>query len=470
MNNNILILLLLSSLAIYATNKKKIIVALSLNDCISCSIALTEVNNILKNPEMTIVFEEELMTDSILVKKKTGLDNFKSAVPIYSDSLFKEYVNGIKSTISIVEDNQKLYSSNLYQLNVNEFLDAYLNNENTCFKNVKPGTAFIQDSKSMLVWNYKLGRWSYYDEENRFDIVADTSWVIKAYNIYFKNNESDKKYREYVKYVEEYPAINPIIRKGKKINNNELLFITTVHFIENDSNTITFIPNNFLVTYNIQKQEISSIKFINAKSLSNANYFINSSNFDIIENGFLIPLMKDDYSIDTENKYLAIFRPNSDNKNELIINKIINNNIPNNYIKYKLYQNFNGYRFDKSLVLLEYGEYIYDYEKNIEYKIPLPETEFDKILNIYGNSNTDGTTVYTVHDIADKGASILFLYNDSSNNLKLMEIDKTTQKAIKDDILIKSENSTIDSWFSINEDFEIFYFNKKTQCIEKIIY
>src|SRR5690554_5794638 len=90
--------------AIYANNKRKIIVALNLNDCISCSLALTEINKVLNHPEMTIVFEEELIADSLLVEKRTGINNFKSANVIYSDSLFKEYANGIQSTINIVEN------------------------------------------------------------------------------------------------------------------------------------------------------------------------------------------------------------------------------------------------------------------------------------------------------------------------------------------------------------------------------
>jgi len=469
MTKKLLLLLLLSSLSLYSSNKK-IIVALSLSDCISCSLALTEVNNILKNPKMTIVFQEDLISDSTIVRKKIGLDNFKSAITVYSDTLFKEYTTGLKSTINIVEDNKKLYTSNLYQLNVNEFLDAYLNNEKTCFKNAKSGTAYIQDSKSILVWNYKLGRWSYYDEKNEFDIVTDTSWVKKAYNIYFKNNESDKKYQEYVNYVKEYPAINPILNKGKKINNNELLFITTIHFIENVSNQILFKQKFFLVTFNIKDEKISSIKYINEQPLTNEKYFINPINFDLNKQDYLITFTVDDYGDASKNKYLSKFKVNPNNTNELILDKIINKTIPNNYIKYKLYHNFNDYRFDKSLVLLEFGESIYDYEKNIEYKIPLLETEFDKINSIYDYSNTGQTNVYAVHDIADKGSSILFLYNDSSNNLKLMEIDKTTQKAIKDDTLISSENSAINSWFSINENFEIIYYNKSTKCIEKINY
>lgn len=148
------LLLLFLSIAINAKQTKKIIVALSLNDCISGSVSLYELNNVLKNPEMTIVFKDELKSDSLLVNKKIGLSNYKSSSVIYSDSLYNKYSNGIKSTINIVEKDKKIYSADLYQLNINDFLSVYLNDGNNCFKNVKSGTKFIQDDESLLVWNY----------------------------------------------------------------------------------------------------------------------------------------------------------------------------------------------------------------------------------------------------------------------------------------------------------------------------
>ena len=232
MNKNLILLLFFLSISVYAKQTKKIIIAFSLNDCLTCSVSLYELNNVLKNPEMTIVFKEELKTDSLLVNKKIGLSNYKSSSVIYSDSLYNKYSNGIRSTINIVENNKRIYSTDLYQLNVNDFLSVYLNDGNNCFKNIKSGTKLIQDEKSILVWNYQLDRWSYYDLNNEFDIIADNSWVKKAYSIYYKGTELEKKYNEYENTVKEYPALNPVIDKGIKINDNELLFMTTVYFSE----------------------------------------------------------------------------------------------------------------------------------------------------------------------------------------------------------------------------------------------
>lgn len=466
------LLLLFLSIAINAKQTKKIIVTFSLNDCISGSVPLHELNTILKEPEMTIVFKGNLMVDSTLVNRKVGLHNFKSSSVIYSDSLYNKYSNGIKSTINIVEKDKKIYSADLYQLNINDFLSVYLNDENNCFKNVKSGTKFIQDDESLLVWNYQLDRWSYYDLNNDFDIIADNSWVKQAYGIYYKGTELEKKYNEYENTVKEYPALNPVIDKGIKINDNELLFMTTVYFSEINpvTNEDVVVQKIFLVNYNIQKQEISSMKYVNAESLFKEQYYINPSEFNITEEGYFIALRRDDYTKTDKIKYLALFQINKNNENELILKELLDNNIPNNYIKYKLYSNFHKYHFDKSLILLEYGEYIYDYKKNIQYKIPLPESEFNTLNSIYDALKTGKLSTYTIDDIADKGSSILLLYRDSSRNIKLMEIDKNTQEALKDTIIITAEELEphFRSWFTINANGEIKYFNPVNNCIEII--
>lgn len=420
---------------------------------------------------MTIVFQSELKVDSLLVKKKTGLDNFKSSIVIYSDSLYNKYSNGVKSTINIVENERKIYSTDLYKLNIENFLNIYLNDKNNCFKSVKSGAKFIQDEKSILVWSYQLGRWTYYDENKEFDIIADNSWVKQAYRIYYKGSEIEKKYKEFESSVKDYPALNPSIDNGIKINDNELLFMTTVHFIEtrNDSKEETVTQKIFLVNYNIQKQEISSMKYVNEESLSKNKYYINNISFYKFEDNYIITLTKDEYIESGEIKYLAIFQINKNNPNELILKEILDSNIPNNYIKYKLYNNFNKYHFDKSLILLDFGEFIYDYKKNIQYKIPLPDSEFNMLSNVYEALTTGKLSTYIIDDIADKDKSILLLYRDSSKNLKLMEIDKNTQKAIKDIVIMSAQELEphFSSWFTINAKGEIHYLNNKN-CIVKI--
>jgi len=470
MKKTFLLIFIFLVTTIYANNKRKIIVALNLNDCISCSLALTEINRTLKHPEMTIVFEEELISDSTLVKKKTGLHNFKSANVIYSDSLFKEYANGIQSAINIVENNKKTYTANLYQININEFLNTYLNNKITCFKNVKSGITFAQDKVSMIVRNSKLGRWSYYNEDKQIDIIADDSWVKKGYDIYYDKNETETKYQKFQEYVKEYPILNPIINKGIKINDDELLFMTTIHLIEEVDQKANFLQKTFLINYDINKNDIKSIKYINDESLFKIKNYINTSNIHIYKKNYILTFDIDDYKTSSPINYLALFKINTENTNELILEKIIENNIPKNYLKYNLHHNFNQCHFDKTLVLLDYGEFIYDFEKNVEYKIPLAQSEFDNLTNIYKSLTTGNLNVYGVYDIADKGLSILFLYFDSTQNLKLMEIDKTSQEALSDTILMSSEQLAphLNSLFSINDNFEIIYYNKITKCIEKI--
>src|SRR5690606_24273134 len=221
MKKTFLLIFILFVTTIYANNKKKIIVALSLNDCISSTAPLYQINSALNNPEMLIIVKSELEPDSLLVNKRTGVDNYKSSTVKYSDDLFEKYSNGIKSTINIIENEKKIYSADLYKLNINDFINVYSDKENTCFNNLKQGVQYIQFDESLLLYNSQLSRWTYYDKENSLDIIADEEWVKKAYDIYYKENDVKEKYNQIISLAQQYPAVNPSIEYGVKINNEE---------------------------------------------------------------------------------------------------------------------------------------------------------------------------------------------------------------------------------------------------------
>lgn len=459
-------LVLLSSF-ISTPNNKKIIVALSLNDCISCTASLYQINSSLNNPEMLFIFKSELEPDSLLVNKRTGVDNYKSSTVKYSDDLFEKYSNGIKSTINIIENEEKIYSADLYKLNINDFINVYSDKKNMCFNNLKQGVQYIQFDESLLLYNSQLSRWSYYDKQNSLDIIADEEWVKKAYDIYYKENDVKEKYNEIISLAEQYPAVNPSIEYGEKINNEELLFMAIIKFIERktDSDEELILQKNFLITYNIKNKAIVSVKYINRSHtlLKEKKYFPNGSNFHIIEDKYIIPLRTESDPVVTD-KYLSVFEINKNNPNELILKEIINNDIPNNYIKYKIFRNFHDYLFNKSLILLRFGEFIYDYKKDTRYKIPFPESEYSTLNNLVSEAlKTGKISSYYVLDIFDKDQSIILLYKDSTKNLKLMEIDKNTEKALTDIELLSSIELEVyknKSSFSFNKNGEVqFLYN-----------
>src|SRR5690554_12438 len=475
MKKSLVILMLLSTLISFSNNSKRIIVALSLTDCISSTASLNQINNALNNPEILFVFKSELEPDSLLVNKRTGITNYKSSSVTYSDTLFNEYVNGIKSTINIIQDEKRMYSADLYRLNVNEFINAYSDKKDPCFGNIKQGAQFIQYDQSLLIYNSQLSRWSYYDTEYSLDIIADEEWVKKAYDIYYDKNEVEEKYIEFINLAKQYPAVNPSIDQGKKINEEELLFMAKVNLIKKklDAEEETILQRVFLVSYNIKNNSISSVKYVNGTHhlLRENNYFPNSSHFYIIDdNNYIIPL-RTEYDSTESDKYLSVFEINPNKPNELILKEIINQNIPNNYIKYKIFRNLHDYIFDKSLVLLRFGEFIYDFEIKVQYKIPFPESEFNTLNNIVSIAiQTGKISSYYIHDIFDKGETILLLYKDSSKNLKLMEIDKRTETAlVETEILSTWELGAYKytSSFSFNENGEV-YFLYNNNCIVKL--
>lgn len=458
----------------FSNNSKKIIVALSLNDCANCSIVLNHLNKVLKNPEMTFVFENELKPDSLLVYKRTGIKNFNSDVK-FSDELFKKYVSGIRSTINIVENDKTVYSSLLLELEIDSFLKIYNSTEKKiCFDSIKNGVQFIQDDHSLVVYSSQLKRWSYYDQNNSFDVIADESWVKKAYEFYYKDKQDTaNKLHDYKEIVEQMPNILPEAISCIKDSPDRLVFLTEIPFLEKDydKKNIDIKKRVFLVTYGIKEQSINSIKYINSNHhLLNEKYTVNVFGYHTMDNEYVFSL-KPFNVVTKESKYLSVFATNENNPNELVLKEIIDKNIPNNYIKYKLNHNFHNYCFDKSLALLGFGEFIYDYKKDISYKIPFPESEFETLKNVVTNVlNTGKTSSYFIHDIFDKGETILLVYKDSSKNLKLMELDKKTEKSLKDIILLTKnelENYRNTSSFLFDKKGEINYLSNDN-CIVKL--
>lgn len=464
---------MLISCLCFSNNDKQIIVALSLNDCVNCTISLHKINKILDNPKITFVFKSELEADSLLVNKRTGVYDFKQSVVVYSDSLFNEYTNGIFSTINVVENNEKKYSAVLYGLNVDEFINIFLSKvSNKCINNLKKGVQYIQDANSILINNNQLNYWIYYNCDNNIeiDITPDDSWVEKAYDIFFNNDQlATVNFKEFKNLLTQYPNIAATISKIKKIDNNEIAMLINIKFIETNFKTknINIVQRIFLGNFDLNKRILKSLKYLNSEDTILDKYSLNSSDFQIINtDSYIIPL-KSVENPTSESKYLSIFQVNKKNNNELIVKEVINSNIPESYIKYNLNNNFHNYCFDNSLIYLKFGNYLYDYSTKKNIKIPFKEEEYNSLKNIYEVLNKDGkfSTFYNI-DIADNNKSILLLYKDSSKNLKLMEIDKKTEKAIKDVQLLSSTDldsyNNKSSFTLINN--KVYYLNNEN-CI-----
>ncbi|WKW45405.1 hypothetical protein P3875_06340 [Myroides sp. JBRI-B21084] len=468
---NILILLTLLVTHLTLANDRNIIVALNLNDCANCTISLYNLYQKLDKPKITFIFKSNLEIDSLLVNKRTGLLNYKECEVIYSDNLFNKYINGLNSTINIVENEKILFSTPLLGMDINLFMNNYLNNiQLNCFDELKRGSPRIQFDNSLLIFNSELFRWSYYDKVTNFDIIPNNQWVKLAYQIYYKNSY-EKYFHEYENAVKILPSINPTIYNISKFNSSELLLIVDINLpLIDELKNINFIKKQFTIIYDINNQKISDIKFINTEHLLLKDKYkvVNSSFIFPINDNFIIPLNTKNGNPNTESKYLSVFEINKNNQNEIILKHLMDQSIPKNYIKYKLFNNLHSYCFHKSLILLKYSEHIYDFNKNKTYKIPFEQETFDKLENIVSNlGNGKMDLAYYIFDIFDKNETILLLYKDSSKNLKLMEIDKKSEKALFDKQLISGSNLesyTNKSSFILNEMGQVCYLNNEN-CI-----
>lgn len=475
MRNIICIFFFLFNLLLYSNNTKKIIVALSLTDCANCSIILNQLNQKLNKPKMTFIFRSELEPDSLLVYKRTGLNNFNSVVK-FSDELYEKYSIGPRSMINIVKNNSVIYSSLLLELDIDDFLNKYDNKtEMFCFNNLKKGVPFIQNDYSLIIHNPQLKRWSYYDQSNSVDIIADDSWVKKAYEIYYKDEqEVTEKFNDYKALLKELSSIMPEAKKCIKIKTNKLVFLTDVSFLEKkyEKKNIDVIKKYFLITYGIDEKGIIDIKYINTENQNlNKKYIIAGNDFHILNEEYIFPI-KPYSTFSKESKFLSVFMVNKKNPSELILKEVLNKNIPNNYIEYKLNNNFHDYNFHEEFVLLKFGEFIYDYKNNIQYNIPFAKSEFNTLSTVVSDAYKTGViSSYYIRDIfSNDDESLFLLYKDSSKNLKQMEINKKTDKILKDYIILTADelkDYKNNSSFTFNEKREILYLNNDN-CILKL--
>lgn len=467
------VLLILFSINSFAFYKKEIVVAVSLKDCVVGALSMYEVYKKLNKPNLTILLKKELESDSLLINKKLGLQNYQNAKVIYSNTLFDKYNKGIKSTISVVENDSIIYSDYLYKLDTQKFSEIYLRKDKNCFEKIKSGVSFIQDDLSLIIHNKEVGRLSYYDPIIELDIIPDEDWVLKAYKIIYRNaNELNTNYNKYQKNVEEYPTLIPEINKAFKLNNHQLILLTSVYFFNYNEELEEEIPDErlFLFYYNIKNNKVETVKYLNGNNKElNDKYYINSFEFHSFDNKYIIPLVSDNYDNSNQHKYLSIFKENPNNSEELILDNILESNIPNNYLKYNLLHNFQAYRFSNSLALLFYGEFIYDFKNNIKYNIPLPENEFKLLSNVYQSQIDGKISSYVIDDIYDNLNTILIVYRNSKKELKLMEIDKKSNDKIKDEVLMNENELKLipNSWFSFVSNGDIYYLNKD-KCITKI--
>jgi len=479
----VIILFFLGSIAYPQSN---ITVALSLNDCINCTLSIHELRDKLNNPKIRFLLNEELEADSTLVNTRTGLNNFSPREVVYSDSLYNKFAKGVRSTVSLIKDGKLIYTDLLYKLDVDKFVGEYNkafttisatgNNVNIskttsassfkgakvavsatgtrCFNALRKGIMQIQADETLLVYSTQLKRYTYYDGQgNSKDIVADSLWMKMAYQTYYKDKGWQKEYKAMNELILQAPNVLPAIKYGSK-EGNKLLFLVDVSFMRvAGDNDVHISKKAFLAEFDIKKNALTNCFYIDSQMLDAKGYYINSNGFTKKDGVYLFALGS---TLDpvTDTKFIATYLPNKKSGNILELKEILGANIPENYLKYGLNGNFQSYTFDNKLVCLNFGEYIYDWKNKIKYPVPYTKEETESLATIYDMMIKGGSriTTFFLYDIFDGPGNIYVLYTDPANNLKLINIDKKTKAKVESRIII--ENSKLNTYKS-NESFRI---------------
>lgn len=422
-----------------------IVIALSLNDCVNCNVSIHQIRERLKSQKLTFVLPRQFEADSALVNTKTGIHNFKPQVTIYSDSIFYKYAKGIRSTANIIKDGQPVYNDFLYKLDIEHFTSEYhrySTASQVCYSPLRSGIQLIQPDQTLLINNYQLGRWTYYNNKGSYkDIIADSLWIKKAYQTYYKPNEWHKRYNEITVLLKEYPNALPVINTAI-IDNSELLMLTEISFMEpGKDNNINIVKKPFIAIIDAATGTLKAFKRINTVALSNKNYYINTADFTKQGNVYLFPINSNNDPV-KDTKFLATFTENS-KTGVLELREILPATIPENYIKYGLNNNFHNYIMKGNLALLKFGEYIYDWKNKIKYPIPFPKEDFDTLATLYDGVMNGGKPLsYYINDIYEDVDTIYILYNDKDNNLWVALVDKKTKTAKNKSLVLEKEKLT----------------------------
>lgn len=422
-----------------------IVIALSLNDCVNCNVSIHQIRERIKDQKLTFVLPKQFEADSTLVNTKTGINNFKPQVTIYSDAIFYKYSKGLRSTANIVKNDQPTYTDFLYKLNIDTFVSEYNKPSNTpqvCYSPLRSGIQLIQPGQTLLINDYQLGRWTYYNNKGSYkDIIADSLWIRKAYQTYYKPQEWHKRYNQITDLLKEYPNVLPVINAAV-IDNSELIMLTEISFMEpGKDNNINIVKKPFIAIIDAATGGLKAFKRIDTVALSNKNYYINTADFTKQGNVYLFPINSNNDPV-KDTKFLATFTENS-KTGVLELKEILPATIPENYIKYGLNNNFHNYIMKGNLALLKFGEYIYDWKNKIKYPIPFPNEDFDTLANLYDGVMNGGKPLsYYINDIYEDADTVYILYNDKDNNLWVALVDKKTKTAKKKTLVLEKEKLT----------------------------
>lgn len=481
------------------SNAQEYYVKYGINDCINCSSQLYALQNQLSDKEINFIFPSKYKDDSLIVEGRFGLNQFKHRI-LFSDSLYTHWQKGMETYFIIVKDDTPVYTTKLKETSKEEFkknialydkrtdtkpINTYssasaLNaeekkQESFCMVNNGSVDGFsIFDSVSFLTLNGSLNHYTYHDINNASDIafLPDTNTTKMIYKTFY----GDKEYREHYNLIRQgqqnLPGMNSQFDNVFK-NKQELYFLTTGYFVfninivNNDSN-ISVGQRPFLLKYSLQQKEFTNCYFV--KGIDSI-FYISPSYIKQIGELYYMPIKAT--RTDSSSKIMATFKIHNDS---LVLNEILPFTIPENYIKYKLYDNFKDPVYDGNLFAFARGEVVYDLATKQTYKLPLQDNEYTELENLLADAmaqfktgKVSDTYYFYISALCDDNENYKVLYFTKNKEYYTITVNKKTGKLLsKTKVPINEDEIVNVPKYFPNDGNEIIYLKQGETCFSNI--
>jgi hypothetical protein len=368
-------------------------------DCSNCYAGLYLLNTHMADLPYQIVLKH---SDKINENKIMGLfelHKFKQATLIYNDSLYDELEKDI-STELIVKNkkNQTIYRDNIKQVNLNLFQWILSMNDvgNSTLEyklkdtSIKTSIASVHYNKNNLYLKNDFDDWYFWDSKNnKLDtLFLDSNTINRAYGIeekytkrsilpaiqYFKTT----MFRRY--FEPSYPNVF--------FKNDSIVYVSfSLKTFDADQGDTSIYGVPYVFKMNFKRKQVLSIYKVPLQVDSNS--YTNNDNFFVYQDTFYfnISYKKDFYLNPTTQKHVYATFVEKKNDSQLHFVRYENMNMPESYVKNKLYLMFANPTCAKDLVTMPFFAGVYDVKTKQTIHAPIPDSIFNDLAKIPGTED-----------------------------------------------------------------------------------
>ena len=500
--NIILLALLLIPLFILKVSAQEFYVKYGVNDCINCSAQLYQLSRVLEKDKVSFLFPDQYRDDAELLIQRYALDQFNYKL-IFSDSLYQAYQQGVESYFLIVKDNQPVFKAKIKEMDVAAVTEKIRSlrspnigtevqtlpdspetflatpNSETVFclvKRTSDDNFILFDTGSLMSYNRSLMRFTYQDmlRQELTTFLPDSSWTERIYKACY----GDENYRDAYAFIRTIQQSNPNTKT--EINyvikdSNNLIFYLTGYFIDSkDTVTKRLIVSRkyFLQFYDIVQKTFTVCMPI-ADDAGIKDYYHNSGMFAKIKDRYYFPVVDTDFK---KTSHTLCAYAVEDNKVRL--QEELPFEVPLNYIRYELYDNFLDIIIRGSLFTFPYSESVYDIHNNQTRLLPLADSEFTELNSLMeeamtiinqGSASTLNLNRFRIYDIFDGDGYYSVLYRDKHRILYSIRVDKITNCLIrKQKVELSLDHLSMGARYYFHDDNSIIYLPENEDCFRII--